>query len=147
MELVRWNPWNEMRTFRGQVGRLWDTLSLAGFDASGDTAPPNWKPAVDILESDGKVVIQAELPGVKREDISVDVQEGVLTLKGERKEEKETKESNYYRRERFSGTFQRQFSLANDLDHEHITADFKDGLLKVEIPKREEEKPKQITVH
>lgn len=147
MELVRWNPWNEMRTFRGHVDRLWNTLNLADLDVAEKNTVQGWKPAVNILENHGKVVIEAELPGIKREDISVDVKEGVLTLKGERKEENEVQENNYYRRERFSGKFQRQFTLSHDLDHEHITADFKDGLLKVEIPKREEEKPKQITIH
>jgi HSP20 family protein len=97
-----------------------------------------WYPAVDMFDDDDKIVIKAELPGMDKKDISVDIENRVLTLSGERNYDNEVKEENYYRRERATGKFKRAFNLP---------ADFKDGVLKVEIPKPEEQKPKQITVH
>ncbi|MGD9132927.1 MAG: Hsp20/alpha crystallin family protein [Desulfobacterales bacterium] len=106
-----------------------------------------WYPAVDMFDNDDKIVIKAELPGMKKGDFSVDVKDRVLTLSGERNYENEVKEENYYRRERTCGKFKRAFHLPADVDADNIKAEFKDGVLKVEIPKPEEQKPKQITVH
>jgi HSP20 family protein len=106
-----------------------------------------WYPAVDMFDDDDKIVIKAELPGMDKKDISVDIENRVLTLSGERNYENEVKEENFYRRERASGKFKRAFNLPADVDSDKIKADFKDGVLKVEIPKPEEHKPKQITVH
>ena len=102
---------------------------------------------VDIYDRDEKIVINAELPGLEKKDISIDVKDRVLTLKGERAYDNETKDEKYYRRERAFGKFQRSFTLPDGLDPEKIKADYKDGLLSVEIPKSEKEKPKQITIH
>jgi HSP20 family protein len=104
-------------------------------------------PAVDMFDDDDKIVIKAELPGMDKKDISVDIENRVLTLSGERNYDNEVKEDNYYRRERAYGRFKRAFNLPADVDSDQIKADFKDGVLKVEIPKPEEQKPKQITVH
>jgi HSP20 family protein len=106
-----------------------------------------WYPAVDMFDDDDKIVIKAELPGMDKKDISVDIENRVLTLSGERNYDNEVKEENYYRRERATGKFKRAFNLPADVDEDQIKADFKDGVLKVEIPKPEEQKPKQITVH
>jgi HSP20 family protein len=107
----------------------------------------SWYPAVDMFENDDKIVIKAELPGVDKKDISVDVKDRVLTLSGERNYDHEVKEENYYRRERTCGKFKRTFNLPADVDSDKIKADFKDGVLKVEMPKPEAQKPKRITVH
>jgi HSP20 family protein len=106
-----------------------------------------WYPVVDMFENDDSFVINVELPGMGKDDIAVDVKDRVLTLKGERNYDNEVKAENYYRRERSYGKFQRAFSLPADVDADKIKADFKDGLLKIEVPKPVEQKPKQITIH
>jgi HSP20 family protein len=100
-----------------------------------------------MFDDDEKIVIKAELPGMKKNDFSVDVKDRVLTLSGERNYDNEVKEENYYRRERTYGKFKRAFHLPADVDADNIKAEFKDGVLRVEIPKPEAQKPKQITVH
>ncbi|MBU4010950.1 MAG: Hsp20/alpha crystallin family protein, partial [Proteobacteria bacterium] len=105
-----------------------------------------WKPAVDIYNDNGSINITAELPGVDKKDVSVDIKDNTITIKGERVIDKETKEENYYRRERKSGSFHRAFTLPYAVSSDTIKAKFKDGILRVEIPKPEEEKPRQISV-
>jgi HSP20 family protein len=106
-----------------------------------------WNPKVDIYEEADHIVLSAELPGIDKKDIEVSVKNGVLTLKGERSAGNEVKEKDYYRRERSFGRFERSFNLQGDVDIAEIKAEHKDGILKVSIPKPEEIKPKQITVH
>jgi HSP20 family protein len=107
-----------------------------------------WVPAVDIYETEAhEVVLKAELPEMKREDISVTFENGVLTHKGERKFEQETKKENYHRVERRHGTFSRSFTLPNTVDPSRISAAYKDGILTIRLPQREEAKPKQIDVN
>jgi HSP20 family protein len=103
-------------------------------------------PAIDIAKSDGKITLTAELPGMAESDLNVSVENGILTLKGEKKDEKETKEKNRYRVERSYGTFQRSFTLPKGVKAEDISAKLKDGVLKVSIPEPEEPKPKSIPV-
>jgi HSP20 family protein len=102
---------------------------------------------VDIFDKDEAIVIKAELPGMEKKDIAIDMKDGVLTLKGERFHEEEVKEENYYRKERTSGKFHRAFKMPEDVDPEKIKADFKNGVLTIDIPKPEERKPRKITVH
>jgi HSP20 family protein len=106
-----------------------------------------WSPAVDVYETDTGIVIKAELPGVDKKDISVDLEAGVLTLKGRRVHETDVKEGDFHRRERAVGSFSRSFGLPPELKAERIKATYRDGVLTVEIPKPEEAKPKQISVH
>jgi HSP20 family protein len=114
-----------------------------------DEAVSKWncKPAVDVYDNDNNIVIKAELPGVDKKDIVVHVNGGLLTLKGERSSENEVTEDKYHRRERSYGKFERVFTLPAEVDPDKITADYKDGVLKIHIPKPEEQKPKRITVH
>ncbi|HEU5360470.1 MAG TPA: Hsp20/alpha crystallin family protein [Candidatus Deferrimicrobiaceae bacterium] len=105
-----------------------------------------WTPAVDIYETNDSVVVKAELPGVEKDQISVEVKDGILSLRGERKFEKEVKEESYHRIERSYGNFQRSFSLPVSVDQDKVTARFKDGVLEVKLPKKEQAKPKQIHV-
>jgi HSP20 family protein len=106
-----------------------------------------WSPVVDIYDNDDNIVLKAEIPGLDKKDIEVDVKDRVLTLKGERSYDNEVKEDNYYRRERAFGKFERSFTLPVDVDSDKIKADYRDGVLKINIPKPEKQKPKQITVH
>jgi HSP20 family protein len=102
---------------------------------------------VDIYHDDDNIVLEAALPGVEKKDISVDLKGRVLTLKGALSSEAEVKEDNYYRKERASGKFERSFTMPGDVDPEKIQADYKDGILKITVPRPENRKNKQITVH
>ena len=140
MTLVRWDPISEL------AGLEIDRLDRMFSDLYNESVSRAWVPPVDIYETENRdVVIKAELPDVKREQISVTFENNVLTLKGERAES-EVSQDRFRRVERRSGTFSRSFTLPNTADAAGITASYKDGILTVRIPQREEAKPKQIAV-
>ncbi len=141
MTLVRYNPLNEVSLFRNNFGKFFNDSFFS--DTNFSNQKQEWKPVVDIIKKDGKVIVTAELPGVNKENISIDVNEDVLTLKGERKYENEEKEAEYYKRERVSGSF----SLPSGVSTEEINAEYKDGILKIEIPEAQKEEAKQITIN
>ena len=147
MNLVKWNPWREMDTFSDRINRFFDEPFLPTVWFDGESRFSNLEPAVDIYDDNDKIVIKAELPGVDKKDIHIDLKDRVLTLSGERSYKNEVKEDNYYRKERAFGKFERCFTLPADYDPDKIKADYKDGVLKIEVPKPEEETPKKITVH
>ena len=147
MTLVKWTPFREMLTLQDRMNRLFNGSEFRPGHWDDDLAMTNWHPVVDIYDSDDKIVIKAELPGMDKKDISIDLKDRVLTLKGERSLENEVKEDRYYRKERTFGKFERSFTLPMGLDSEKIKADYKDGLLKIEVNKPEKENPKQITIH
>jgi HSP20 family protein len=117
-----------------------------GYRSEEPAATTSWSPAVDIFEAEGEIVVKAELPGMDRKDIALHLENNVLTLRGERRFEKETKEENYHRIERSYGAFSRSFSIPTSVDEEKIRADYKDGVLKIMLPKKEQAKPKQIKI-
>jgi HSP20 family protein len=140
MALAKWDPFREFNTlparFGGLFGKEWDApLSTRA-----------WNPAVDVFENGNEVVFKAELPGMNAKDIEVNFENNVLTIKGERRFEKEAKEENYHRVEREYGNFSRSFTVPAPVDGEKIVAEYKDGVLKVVLPKREETKAKAIKV-
>ena len=147
MELIRWNPMRDMFSLRHQMNHVFD--DAFGSVVRGDRRLSMWNryPTVDIYDNDENIVINAELPGIEKKDIVIDVKDGILTLKGERSFDNEIKEEKYYCRERTFGKFERVFRLPADVDPEKISADYKDGILKIDIPKPEEQQPKKITVH
>jgi len=147
MNLVRWNPWREMPAVHNRVNRFFDDpfFAIGRMDQVAD--PGLWNPAIDLYETEDHFVIKAELPGIDKNDIKVDLKDRMLTLSGERSYDHEVKEENYYRKERTYGKFQRVFSLPADVDADGITAELKDGVLRVEVPKPEDKKAKQVTVH
>ena len=147
MELIRWNPMRDMFSLRHQMNHLFDDVFKPVVRGDSRFSMWNWNPTVDIYDNDENIVIKAELPGIDKKDIVIDVKDGVLTLKGERSFDNEVKKEKYYCRERMFGKFERVFRLPADVDPEKISADYKDGILKIDIPKPEEQKPKQITVH
>ena len=147
MNLVRWNPWREMSTLQHRMNSLFNEPFFRSGSEDDELHMGSWLPAVDMFDDDDKIVIKAELPGMDKKDISVDIENRILTLSGKRNYDNEVKEDSYYRRERADGVFERAFDLPADVYPDLIKADFKDGVLKVEIPKPEEQKPKQITVH
>ena len=146
MTIVKWDPFRNVAALQDRINRIFDESFSRTADLDDDISMNAWKPLVDIYETDEAIILKAELPGIKKEDVSVEVKDNVLTLKGVRTEEKEIKEKNYYRKERAFGTFSRAFNLQHRIQPDKIKARFKDGVLKIEIPKPEEEKPKQITV-
>ena len=147
MQLVRWNPMNEMFSFRRPLSRVFDDFFLPRTTTEDGSLTWGWNPVVDIYDNEDNIVIKAELPGVSKKDIEIDIKDRVMTLKGERSADNEVKEDNYYRRERTYGRFERSFTLPANVDPDKIKADYNDGVLKIEVPKPENQKPKQITVH
>ncbi len=146
MAIVRWDPFQDLAALQDRMNRIFEqTLSRFRGDREGLIAGA-WAPAVDIYETPDSVVLKAELPGLSTNDIDIQVRDNVLTLKGERRLEKEVKEENYLRVERAYGSFQRAFTLPAAIQADKIRAVFKDGVLEVNIPKAEEAKPKQIKI-
>lgn len=146
MELMKWRPTKDLFSVPRRFGTLLDDLWFPALAGKDREALWEWNPAVDVFENDDAIVVKAELPGVAKEDITVDVQGRTLTIKGERKAENEVQEERYYRKERFQGRFERAFTLPADVDPEAVKADYKDGVLKVEVPKPEKRKARKITV-
>jgi HSP20 family protein len=134
------------RTFQQRLGRLFE--EGFGLTPLGEESwsLSTWAPACDIYESDDAIIVKADLPEVKRENISVSFENNTLTIRGERKFEEETKRENYHRVERSYGEFIRSFALPAFVDAAKINAEFKDGVLRVTLPKREEAKPKQVEI-
>ena len=147
MDLIRWNPARDLFSLQGQMNRMLDDFFVPSKRVDNGASLWNWNPAVDIYDNDEHIIIKAELPGIDKKDISVDVKDRVLTLKGERNSDKEVKEDKFYRRERFYGKFERAFTLPAAVDPDSIKADYTDGVLKIEVPKPNGYKPKQIAVH
>jgi HSP20 family protein len=139
--LDRWEPYRG--SYDSQLNRLFS--DFFGRTSQEQNLTP-WVPAVDILENEHELVVKADLPDIKPEELDIRVENNILTIRGERKFEKKSEEKNYLRVERSYGSFARSFSLANTVDTEAIKADYKDGVLALSIPKREEAKPKQIKV-
>lgn len=142
MALVRWDPARELATMEiDRLNRMFSDLW------GGEGLGRGWAPAVDIYETeDRELVLKAELPDMKREDIHVTFENNVLTIKGERKLAEEVKRENVQRMERYYGSFTRSFTLPATVDGTRITAAYKDGVLTIRLPQREEARPKQITV-
>lgn len=146
MALVRWDPFRDIITLRERMDKLFED-SLTRFRApEEETVPTFWSPAVDIYETDENIVLKAELPGIERKEVSVEVKDNTLILKGERKREKEVTEENYHRIERSYGSFMRSFTIPVSVRQEQVKAKFKDGVLEVTLPKAEVSKPKQVKV-
>ncbi|MBC8552701.1 MAG: Hsp20/alpha crystallin family protein [Candidatus Brocadiales bacterium] len=143
MSLVKWNPWREIEDMFDRYDRA---VGLPRIGTQEVMTSGDWSPRVDIVENDNEFLIKAEIPEVKKEDVKVSVDNGVLTLKGERKQEKEEKGKKFHRVERYYGSFTRSFTLPENVDESKIKATFKDGMLNLQVPKTEKAKPKAIDV-
>ena len=144
MTLTRWDPFREFDDMSQRFNRMFGRASLAR--RNEDLALPDWQPSVDIKETAEAFVIKADLPEVKKEDIKISVENGVLTLRGERKTEKEEKDAKYHRVERAYGSFMRSFALPENVVQDKIKADSSDGLLTITLTKSAEKKPKSVEV-
>ena len=147
MNLVKWDPWREMPALYNRINGMFDDPFFSLDRLADQENLGLWNPAVDLYEKDDHFIIKAELPGINKDDIKVDLKDRVLTLSGERSFDNEVKEENYYRRERSYGKFQRAFTLPADVASEKIKAEFKDGVLQIEVPKPQDKKAKQVTIH
>jgi len=147
MALVRWEPFQDLLAIQERMNRLFDeTFQRTRSRENEDISAGLWSPPVDIYETEKEIVLKAELPEIDQKDIDIKVEDNTLTIKGERKFEQETKKENYHRIERAYGKFSRSFSLPNTIDQEKIKASYKNGILELVMPKKEESKPKQISV-
>lgn len=149
MSLSRWDPFQDIATLQDRINRLFEDAfpSPRAADPGAETDTVAWRPVVDIYETEATLVITAELPGIRKEDVSVEVKDNVLTIKGQRLRQDAVDEEQYVRRERSFGKFSRSFNLRYHVDPDAIGARFKEGLLRVEITKPEQETAKQITVN
>jgi HSP20 family protein len=141
--ITRWEPF-QGTNLQEQVSRFLES-SFGGTDKNSSLA--TWAPAVDIHETEGELVVKADLPGIAEEDIDVRVEKNMLTIRGERTFEKSVNDDNYLRVERAYGSFSRSFSLPNTVNTEAVQAEYRNGVLTVTMPKREESKPKQVKVN
>lgn len=144
MGIVKYNPLRELRSMQEQMNRL---LDLAWNRDTGEEFREGcWQPPVDIYEDGDAIVIMAELPGVDQQEIEVKIEDNTLSLRGERKHDASLKKENYHRVERYYGTFHRSFALPHSVDQERIKAVCDRGILTITLPKKEEIKPKQVSV-
>ena len=144
MKLAKWDPFREMEGMLDPYSRSLDWPFRGGRDLNLTGA--DWAPRVDITETDDAFCITAEVPGIKREDVKIDIVDHVLSIHGEHKQEKEEKGKKIHRVERFYGSFKRSFSLPKNVNEDKIDAVFKDGVLTLTIPKTEVKKPKAIEI-
>ena len=144
--IVRWNPWHDLNRLQREMNSLFENRMAAAPHGEEEPAVCDWRPAVDVYEDMERYVLTAELPGFDPGKVDVKVEDSRLTLRGERKLEREDKKENYHRIERAYGTFARTFTLPTTIDVTKITAEYKQGLLQVSIPKKPEVMPKQVTV-
>jgi HSP20 family protein len=143
--LMRWDPFRELEEMSDRLNRMF-ARPATRTNGKETMIVADWTPTVDISETEAEYQIKAEIPDVKKEDVKVTLEDGVLTIQGERKQEKEEKGKKYHRIERSYGSFVRSFSLPDVIDEERVKADFKDGVLNLHLPKSEKAKPKAIEV-
>jgi HSP20 family protein len=147
MALVRWEPVRELTSLQNEMNRLFttffDTPTTTG---NGESATRRWIPAMDLVETEDHFVLKADLPGLSEGDVSLEVEDNVLTLSGERKAEHEDKREGYVRVERAYGAFRRSLTLPEGIDPEGVSASFDNGVLEVRIPKPEERKPRRVAI-
>lgn len=152
MKITKWDPFSEMALLSENLNKFFNRFFEEGFIAPrksifrDELFKGTWSPDVDIYENKDSIIVKADLPGVEKDKVKVEVKDNILTIRGERKEEKETKDHNVYRLERHYGEFVRNFTLPEKVDPARIKAKYKDGVLEVILPKPEESKGKEIKV-
>jgi HSP20 family protein len=144
MSLIKWDPFNELEGIQTRLNRLYGDLPTRRADEADFFG--NWAPAVDIHETDAEYTVKADLPDVKKEDVKVELESGVLTIQGERKQEKEEKGKKFHKVERAYGRFVRRFALPTEIDGTKVHAEFKDGVLNVRLPKTAAAKPTTVEI-
>ena len=145
MSIVKYDPFRELRSLQDEMTRLFSGAMPSGMNREEMTHGA-WAPSVDIYEDKDRLILEAELPGMNREDFDISVENNVITLRGERKFEKKADGDNYHRVERSYGSFTRSFTLPQTVTADGATADFENGMLRVSLPKREETKARKIEI-
>jgi HSP20 family protein len=153
MSLVRWSPTRDLATFpsdvlnmQREINKMFNSFFRSGAEEDQSLMATGWYPAVDLVERDSDYVVKMELPGVDKNDVKVTIQNTTITVRGEKKQEKESKDSSYFRLERAYGTFERSFTLPGEVQSEKINASYKDGILTITLPKAETAKRRAIEV-
>ncbi len=142
-DLIRWSPVDDLFDIQDNINKVFGNyLSARG----GQAKVIGWMPPVDITESENEFLIKADIPGMKKEDIKISLDDNTLTISGERKEEKEEKGKNFVKKEKAFGSFMRSFALPHSVDAKGIKASYKEGVLSVNVPKSEESKPREIKI-
>jgi len=150
MAIIRWkdrdayDPWKDLKNLQKEINNLFDFGNLP---ASTGLFDRSFSPAIDVIENTNDYTVTCELPGLEQKDIDVSIASNVLTIKGQKKDEHEEKKAKFYKKESWSGSFQRTLPLPMTVEVDKIKAELKDGMLKVTLPKKEEAKPKQIAVN
>ena len=145
MTIVRWEPLRELNSLQSEMNRLFNTVFDQPSSASGNVLR-RWMPAMDLVESGEHFVLRADLPGMSEEDVSIEFEDGTLTVSGERRAEHEDENEGFHRVERSFGAFSRSLTLPQGVDPEAVTAGFDRGVLEIRIPKPEQRKPRKITI-
>jgi HSP20 family protein len=145
MAIIRWDPFRDLVTIRDKMNRLFeDAVTQRGEEK--ELVASSWAPAVDIYEDESQLVLTAEIPGLSEKDVEIKIEDNVLSIQGERKLEKETREENYHRIERAYGSFYRSFTLPNYVDEDKIRAEHENGVVKITMPKKAELKPRKVKI-
>jgi HSP20 family protein len=145
MNIARWDPFRDLEDLHSRLNRLFGQPAVRRTTEEGDFFA-DWTPALDLEETDGEYLVKADLPAVKKEDVKVSLEDGVLAIEGERKQEKEEKGTKFHRIERSYGKFVRRLTVPTDADPQKVSAEFKDGVLNVHLPKSPAAKPRSIEV-
>ncbi|HEY8561756.1 MAG TPA: Hsp20/alpha crystallin family protein [Pyrinomonadaceae bacterium] len=146
MNIIKYDPFREMRSLQDEVNRLFASSFSRGSSSESDLMRGAWTPSVDIFENQNEIVLEAELPGMKPEDVNISIENNVLTIHGERKFEKKDEGDNFHRVERSYGGFTRSFTLPPTVSSENANAEFENGVLRLTLAKREEAKPRRIEI-
>ena len=146
MNIIKWDPFRELEDISRQLNRVFGRLPSRLEPDRELMAMADWTPNVDITETDTEYVIKGEIPGVKKEDVKITIENGMITLRGERKQEKEEKDKKFHRIERSYGSFMRSFRLPDNVDESAVKAEFKDGMINVTLPKAAKSKAKSVEV-
>ena len=147
MAIVRWDPFRDVATLQDRINRIFSESFGSSRELNDEGSQYDWRPPVDIYETTDGFVLKVELAGVEKQDVSVEVKDNVLTLKGERLLDPEIKDNQYFRKERSFGKFQRLFTLQDAITPEQVKASFKNGVLTISVPRPAEEKVKQVTIN
>ncbi|MFZ3089789.1 MAG: Hsp20/alpha crystallin family protein [Nitrospirota bacterium] len=146
MSLIKWDPFRDLLSLQERMNKLFEeSLSRSGKDQE-DLTVGRWSPAIDVMENEQEIVIKGELPGIELKDVEVLIKDNLLTLRGERKFEKEEEKENYHRIERAYGAFQRVFTLPASVEQDKVKAKMRDGILEIRLPKAKKELPKKVEI-
>ena len=146
MNVVKYDPFRDIRTLQDEMNRLFSGTFSRGGGSQDEVLRGAWSPSVDIFENQNEIVLEAELPGMKAEDVNISIENNVLTLHGERRFEKKAENDNFHRVERSYGSFTRSFTLPPTVSSENANAEFENGVLRLTLAKREEAKPRRIEI-